>query len=156
MNTKALRVFVLACLGSLLCGPAAYADLGNCFVFRGGDSHLEGDFYDETTKVIYDAYSASRWSDQDFVFVLDIAGTSRPRGSYDIQRIELVMGDRAVIRDPWTLRGYKITAPDVSGIRNGVAEIVAAFKAGVDIIRLQSGPRSGPVATPLTREPSPN
>jgi len=62
MNTQALKTFVLVCLGSLLCCPTAYADLGNCFVYRGGDSDLEGKFYDKTTQSIYDAYSAWKWS----------------------------------------------------------------------------------------------
>lgn len=154
MTSNAWKTLGLACLVGLLYCRAAHADLGTCLVFRGGDSDLEGDFFDKTTKSICDAYSVSSWSDRDFVFVLDIAEKSRPEGSYAILPIELVMGDRSVSKNPWTLQGYKITAPDVDGIRNGVAEIVSALRAG-SIYRLQPGRRSGAVANPQTRAMSP-
>lgn len=155
MNTQALMTFVFACLCSLVYCPTAYADLGNCFVYRGGDSDLEGEFYDKTKQLIYAGHTAWKWSSDDIVIVLDIAGKSKPKGSYEIRPIELVMGDRTLTKHPWTLRGYKITAPDVTGIQNGVAEIVAALKADT-FSQLQTGRRNGPVATPRTRDEPPN
>ena len=61
---------------------------------------------------------------------------------------------RLVIGESWTLTGYKITATDIDGIKNGVAEIVKAFEApdaGV-IFRLAGGEREEPVEAPRTRE----
>lgn len=52
------------------------------------------------------------------------------RNRYAIGQIVLVMGDRTLAKNPWTLRAYKITARDVTGIQNGVDEIVGEFKAG--------------------------
>jgi hypothetical protein len=148
MGRKVLKLLTCACLMTLLCCKSAYADVGTCFVLRGSDAQLEGEFFQKTAQSIYDAYARSFHSSESFVFVFDIMEPSRPKGSYAIQPADLVLG-------PWTLRGYRITAPDVSGIKNGAAEIVSALKTG-EIYRLQSGRRDGPVDTPLTRDPSPN
>ena len=149
MKSKVLKVLAWTCAANLLHCSIAHADLGNCFVFRGGDSHLDGDVYDESSKSIYEAYAASSNSDGDFIFLLDVTESSRPKGSYAIQRIRLIVGDS------WALKGYKISAPDVDGIRNGTAEVVHAFRSG-DIYRLESGDRDEAVPAPRTDNVSPN
>ena len=147
MNTKALKTVACACFANAFCCSLAHADLANCIVYRGGDSALEGDAWDECATSIIDAHNGADESDIDFVFVLTIH-PSRPDVSYTITPIRLVIGES------WTLTGYKITARDIEGIQNGVAEIVKAFNAldaGV-IYHLAGGEREEPVETPRTRE----
>jgi|GEM_PF-2276646 hypothetical protein len=124
----------------ILCTPAR-ADLANCFVLRGGDS-LGRVAVKKLRKTIHDAYQTSRDSDVDVMFLLEIDKRTRPKGGYTIRKASLVLGES------WTIQGCRISASDLKGMQNGVAEICKAMKKG-SVLRLKTGPRKGLLAKPL-------
>jgi hypothetical protein len=67
MGRKVLKLLTCACLMTLLCCKSAYADVGTCFVLRGSDAQLEGEFFQKTAQSIYDAYARSFHSSESFV-----------------------------------------------------------------------------------------
>jgi hypothetical protein len=149
MNRRLLPAIAWICVAHAFCGGVAHADLGNCFVLRGHSEQLDGDAYHECVTSIIEAWEDSDVMDMDFVFLLNIDSTIR-NAAYRIRPINLGWShEPRPIRDPWP--GYMISAPDIEGLRFGVAEVVKAFEAGV-IHRLKHDDRDGQVDSPLLRE----